>query len=58
MLSAINTPESIFEDAKTYLNIYLLGFVFLFLYNMINGIFNAMGDSRTPLYLLIASSLI
>lgn len=57
MLKAINTPESIFSDAETYLNIYLLGFVFLFLYNMINGIFNAMGDSRTPLYLLIASSV-
>ena len=57
MLEAINTPDSIFSDAETYLNIYLFGFVFLFLYNMINGIFNAMGDSRTPLYLLIASSL-
>ena len=57
MLSAIETPAEIFEDAQTYLRVYLSGFLFLFLYNIINGIFNAMGDSKTPLYFLIASSL-
>lgn len=57
MLSAINTPKEIFADAELYLNIYLGGFLFMFLYNIINGIFNAMGDSRTPLYFLIASSV-
>jgi len=57
MLTAINTPLDIFKDAEIYLKIYLGGFLFLFLYNMINGIFNAMGDSRTPLYFLIASSV-
>ena len=57
MLTAINTPENIFADAVIYLRIYLGGFIFLFLYNMVNGIFNAMGDSRTPLYFLIASSV-
>ena len=30
---------------------------FLFLYNICTGVFTALGDSRTPLYLLIASSL-
>ncbi len=57
MLNAINTPEGIFADAQTYMNIYLGGFAFLYLYNMANGVFNAMGDSRTPLYLLIMSSV-
>ena len=37
--------------------IYIGGFVFLFLYNVATGIFNSMGDSRTPLYFLIGSSL-
>ena len=57
MLKAIQTPDSIFADAETYMNIYLAGFAFLYLYNMANGVFNAMGDSRTPLYLLILSSV-
>ena len=57
MLRAIQTPESIFADAEIYMNIYLGGFLFLYLYNVANGVFNAMGDSKTPLYLLILSSL-
>lgn len=57
MLKAINTPGVIFSNAKVYLMIYLAGFIFLFMYNMINGVFNAMGDSKTPLYFLIFSSL-
>lgn len=57
MLRAIQTPDSIFTDAGIYMNIYLGGFAFLYLYNMANGVFNAMGDSRTPLYLLILSSI-
>ena len=31
---------------------------FLFMYNVLAAIFNAMGDSRTPLYLLILSSVL
>ena len=57
MLTAINTPGGIFSDAQAYMNIYLGGFAFLYLYNMSNGVFNALGDSKTPLYLLIASSI-
>lgn len=57
MLEAIKTPSGIFSDAKLYLNIYFLGYIFIYLYNMANGIFTALGDSKTPLYLLIFSSL-
>lgn len=57
MLEAIKTPEGIFGDAKVYLNIYFLGYIFIYLYNMANGIFIAFGDSKTPLYLLIFSSI-
>ena len=57
MMTAINTPENIFADGDLYLRIYIGGFVFLFLYNVATGIFNSMGDSRTPLYFLIGSSL-
>lgn len=57
ILSALNTPESLFTDSATYLNIYTAGLVFLFLYNICTGIFTALGDSKTPLYLLIFSSV-
>lgn len=57
MLEMIRTPDNIFSDAALYLNIYIGGLAFLFLYNICTGIFTALGDSRTPLYFLIGSSI-
>lgn len=57
-LRALQTPENIMEQAKLYLGIYFLGLPFLFMYNVLAAMFNAMGDSKTPLYLLIFSSLL
>ncbi len=56
-LTLLGTDAIVFEDAQYYLNIYALGLVFLFIYNICTGIFTALGDSRTPLYFLMASSL-
>ncbi len=58
ILSGLNTPENILSDAVLYLEIYFLGLPFLFMYNILSSIFNALGNSRTPLYLLIFSSLL
>lgn len=57
MMKAIQTPENIFADGALYLRIYIGGFIFLFLYNVTTGMFNSLGDSRTPLYFLIGSSV-
>ena len=57
MLTAIQTPENIFADADVYLKIYIGGFIFMFFYNVVTGIFTSLGDSQTPLYFLIGSSL-
>ena len=57
MLKMISTPENIFADADAYLKIYIGGFVFLFFYNVVTGIFTSLGDSKTPLYFLIGSSV-
>lgn len=57
LMRLINTPENIFADGALYLRIYIGGFTFLFLYNVVTGVFTALGDSRTPLYFLIGSSL-
>lgn len=58
ILSWVNTPEDIFQDAALYLAIYFVGLPFLFMYNVQASIFNSLGDSKTPLYLLIFSSLL
>lgn len=57
MLNALKTPANIAGAAKEYLDIYIGGLLFLFLYNISTGVFTALGDSKTPLYFLIASSL-
>ncbi|MCM1166525.1 MAG: MATE family efflux transporter [Lachnospiraceae bacterium] len=56
-LRILGTDESIFPDSQTYLNIYVFGLLFLFIYNICTGIFTALGDSNTPLFFLIGSSL-
>ena len=43
--------------AVTYLKIYFLGPPFLFMYNVLSSMFNALGKSRIPLYFLIFSSV-
>ncbi len=58
ILTGLNTPANILSDAVLYLQIYFLGLPFLFMYNILSSIFNALGNSRTPLYLLIFSSLL
>lgn len=57
LMRMIHTPENIFGDGDLYLRIYIGGFLFLFLYNVCTGIFTSLGDSRTPLYFLIGSSV-
>ncbi|MGN0551202.1 MAG: MATE family efflux transporter [Acutalibacteraceae bacterium] len=57
ILWLLNTPQNIMADSQAYLNIYIMGLMFLFLYNICTGVFTALGDSKTPLYFLVASSL-
>lgn len=57
LMRVIQTPQNIFADGALYLRIYIGGLAFLFIYNICTGIFTALGDSKTPLYFLIGSSL-
>ena len=56
LLTVLNTDEIILNDASTYLIFYSVGMVFLFLYNVVTYIFQALGNSKTPLYFLAFST--
>ena len=53
----LNTPADVLDMAAQYLRIYFLGLPFLFMYNVVSSMFNALGKSRIPLCFLIFSSL-
>lgn len=58
LLHLMNVPEAIFNDAKIYIVLIFLGIIATIFYNLISSILRAIGDSKTPLYFLIFSSLI
>lgn len=58
ILEWLHVPDNVFEDAFSYLQIYFFGLPFLFMYNALASVFNALGDSKTPLALLIFSSIL
>lgn len=53
----INTPQDVLNMAMEYLSIYFLGLPFLFMYNVVSAMFNALGKSKFPLFFLIFSSV-
>lgn len=57
ILRWMDTPEDVFFEASSYLRIYFAGSAGFVMYNTFVGILQASGDSRHPLYYLIASSL-
>ena len=57
MLTLLDTPVETMKDSVAYIEIYLMSYVFLMLYQVATGIFSALGDSKTPFYFLAASSL-
>ena len=58
ILRMMNTPSDYYNDADGYLAIYFLGATFLIVYNAGTGILQAVGDSKNPLYFLIATSIL
>ena len=57
-LVLMGTPEDIMEYSITYLRVYFAGTIASFIYNVGSGILRAVGDSRRPLYFLIAACLV
>lgn len=57
VLTLMGTTSDVIGYAKTYLQVYFLGSVASFLYNIGSSILRAVGDNRRPLYFLIAACL-
>lgn len=58
LLNLLNVDSEIFTDASIYLKYYCIGMLFLFIYNSVTSLFQALGNSRIPLYLLLFSTLL
>ena len=53
----MQTPDNIIDGAYSYIFFVFAGIPATYLYNTLAGIIRALGDSRTPVYFLILSSL-
>ena len=58
LMRLMNTPDSIFNQAYSYMTVIFAGMLATICYNMFAGILRAFGNSKTPLYFLIFSSLL
>lgn len=58
ILLILKTPSDVIIEAITYIKVIFIGTIFLFLFNAIQAIFRGLGDSNTPLYFLIISSIL
>lgn len=58
ILTAMNTPADIYQRSHNYIITIFAGLPAYFLYNFCAGILRSLGDSRTPVIWLIASSLV
>lgn len=58
LLTALNTPAEIFEQAKLYLTIVAGGLIVTLIYNLEANILRALGDSVVPLIILVISAVL
>ncbi len=58
ILEMIGTPENVLNLAVMYLRIYFCGMPFFMIFNFSSAILRSMGDTRRPLYILLAAGII
>lgn len=57
VLRLMGTPDDVMGYAQTYLKVYFCGTIASFIYNMGSSVLRAVGDTRRPLYFLIAACM-
>lgn len=58
MMELMHITGELYDDAASYLQIVIYGIMAMMLYNLLSGLCRALGDSKTPLYFLILSSVL
>lgn len=58
VLHLTNVQEVLYQDARTYFTIYVLGFPAMFIYNAASQVFNSLGKSKYSLFMLAGSSVL
>lgn len=58
VLTLMNTPDDVLEQAVLYLRLYFLGMPFIMFYNFGSAVLRSKGDTKRPLYSLIISGII
>ena len=58
LLELIDTPANIIDSALLYLRIYMIAMAFGIVYNFMSAVLRSKGDTKRPMYCLIASGLI
>lgn len=58
ILQWMKTPEDVFAPARDYIFVIFLGIPVTFLYNILSGFMRSLGDSKTPVIILVISSLL
>ncbi|MBR4954037.1 MAG: MATE family efflux transporter [Oscillospiraceae bacterium] len=58
IMRLINTSDIYFDNAVVYLKIYSVGVIPMMVYNAANAIYTGLGDSKSPLYFLLLSSVL
>ena len=58
ILRIMQTPENIFRDAYFYLLVTFIGVPCTFFYNLLSSVIRALGDSKTPFWFLLFSTIL
>lgn len=58
VMRLLNIPNSIYEDSYNFIFILGIAMFLMIGYNLLSGFIRALGDSKTPLYFLIFSSVL
>lgn len=58
VLEASGTPASVIDEALLYIRIYFISIPFMVIYNFGSAILRSYGDSRRPMYYLLASGTV
>ncbi len=58
ILVLMSVPQEIYQDTKDFLQVLCFGVIMIVTFNFLSGLMRALGDSKTPLYFLIFTTLL